>query len=272
MLQLLLCGCAHSTAAHAVGPDEQQGLKLLEENTKAGSAGTLSDAEVGTILNDNVGRGGQADGMVVGIVDEHGPRIISAGTVGDGSGRPVDGDSVFEIGSITKVFTALLLEDMLERGQMKLDDPVQKYLPDSVKIPRTGANRSRCLIWQRTRPACRDWADLGGPTDTVEHLYAALSHLQAPARSGREERVFESRCGAAGPRDRATAGEDYETLVVQRICQPLGMDSTAHHAHAPARSAIGPGTRFPRSSGGGFEVGSRDPAGRRRCAPPATTC
>ena len=53
----------------------------------------------------------------------------------NGTDRVVDGDTVFEIGSITKVFTALLLQDMVERGEMKLDDPVQKYLPASVHMP-----------------------------------------------------------------------------------------------------------------------------------------
>jgi D-alanyl-D-alanine-carboxypeptidase/D-alanyl-D-alanine-endopeptidase len=181
----LLCGCAHSTVTHAVGPDEQQGLKLLEESTKAASAGILTDAEVATILNDNIGRGGQADGMVVGIIDEHGPRIISAGTVGDGSARPVDGDTVFEIGSITKVFTALLLEDMLERGQMKFDDPVQKYLPDSVKMPtHDGKPITLFNLATHTSGLPRDWADLGGPTDTVGHLYAALSRFKLPRDPG----------------------------------------------------------------------------------------
>src|SRR5688572_32549561 len=41
--------------------------------------------------------------------------------------RSVDGDTVFEIGSITKTFTVLLFQDMVDRGEMSLDDPVAKY-------------------------------------------------------------------------------------------------------------------------------------------------
>ena len=47
----------------------------------------------------------------------------------------VDKDTIFAIGSITKVFTTILLADMVDRGLVNLDDPIEKYLPTSVKIP-----------------------------------------------------------------------------------------------------------------------------------------
>jgi CubicO group peptidase (beta-lactamase class C family) len=74
-------------------------------------------------------------GMVVGIVDEHGSRVVSYGKLDNGTGREVNGDTLFEVGSITKTFTALLLQDMVERGEMRLDDPVAEYLPKSVRMP-----------------------------------------------------------------------------------------------------------------------------------------
>jgi serine-type D-Ala-D-Ala carboxypeptidase/endopeptidase len=74
-------------------------------------------------------------GIVVGLVDEHGSRIVSCGKMKIGSDKEVNGDTLFDIGSIGKTFTALLLQDMVERGEMKLDDPVASYLPESVKVP-----------------------------------------------------------------------------------------------------------------------------------------
>ena len=50
--------------------------------------------------------------MVVGHVDEHGSRIISAGKLDNGTAEEVNGDTVFEIGSATKTFTALLALEM----------------------------------------------------------------------------------------------------------------------------------------------------------------
>jgi CubicO group peptidase (beta-lactamase class C family) len=72
---------------------------------------------------------------VVGIVDEHGSSVVSYGKMDNGTDQEVNGDTLFDIASITKPFTGLLLQDMIERGEMKLDDPVQKYLPQSVRMP-----------------------------------------------------------------------------------------------------------------------------------------
>jgi len=51
------------------------------------------------------------------------------------SSRPVNGDTLFELGSITKVFTGILLGDMANRGEVQPNDPVTNYLPASVKMP-----------------------------------------------------------------------------------------------------------------------------------------
>jgi len=61
------------------------------------------------------------------------------------SDRDVNGDTVFFIGSVSKTFTTLLLQDMIERGEMKLDDPVAKYLPKSVKMPTHGGKEITLL-------------------------------------------------------------------------------------------------------------------------------
>jgi CubicO group peptidase (beta-lactamase class C family) len=74
-------------------------------------------------------------GIVVSIMDEHGSSVVSYGKLDNGTERDVDGTTVFEMGSVTKTFTVLLLQDMVERGEMKLDDPVAKYLPASVTLP-----------------------------------------------------------------------------------------------------------------------------------------
>ena len=74
-------------------------------------------------------------GIVVGLIDEHGSNVVSCGKMDNGTDQDVDGDTLFELGSVTKTFTGLLLEDMVQRGQMNLDGAVAKYLPDSVTVP-----------------------------------------------------------------------------------------------------------------------------------------
>src|SRR5690349_21313294 len=68
-------------------------------------------------------------GIVVGISSPQGRRIVSYGTLSVQDRRKVDGETVFEIASLTKVFTALVLADMAARKQVTLDAPVSTCLP-----------------------------------------------------------------------------------------------------------------------------------------------
>ena len=65
---------------------------------------------------------------------------LVAGGSGHG-GKTFDGDTRFEIGSITKVFTALILADMANKGEVSLDDPASKYLPAGHKMPERGGRQ-----------------------------------------------------------------------------------------------------------------------------------
>jgi CubicO group peptidase (beta-lactamase class C family) len=87
-----------------------------------------TDAEIRHMLATRVETQRQATGIVVGIVDSTGRRSIAYGTMGTDDKRPVGGDTVFDVGSITKVFTALLLSDMVQREEVALEDPVTKWL------------------------------------------------------------------------------------------------------------------------------------------------
>ena len=73
--------------------------------------------------------------MVIGIVSPNGTQVYSYGNISEENGTNVNGDSIFDISSITKTFTTTLLVDMVKRGLINLDDPIGKYLPDNVKVP-----------------------------------------------------------------------------------------------------------------------------------------
>lgn len=80
----------------------------------------------------------KAVGVVVGIITPDGKReFFCYGTTKDGGLEPTP-DTLFEIGSVSKPITALLLALMVEDGTVKLDDPVQKYLPKEIVVPRRG--------------------------------------------------------------------------------------------------------------------------------------
>src|SRR5215510_12773845 len=95
-----------------------------------------SDDEIRRILVERIDVQKQGVGIVVGMIEPTGTRVVSYGKRDRGDSPAVDGDTVFEIGSVTKVFTSLLLADMVRRGEVALDDPIAKYLPETVRVPR----------------------------------------------------------------------------------------------------------------------------------------
>jgi D-alanyl-D-alanine-carboxypeptidase/D-alanyl-D-alanine-endopeptidase len=173
-------------------------------------------------------------GMVVGLVDEHGSSIVSYGKMDDGASPEVNGITLFEISSITKTFTALLLQDMVERGEMKLDDPVVKYLPKSAKVP-TRNGRESTLLHVATHtsglprnPENLDPKHADNPLAeyTAEKLNAYLSGCKLTRHPGAKFEYSNLGSGLLGHVIAPKAGTDYESLVADRICRPLKMEST----------------------------------------------
>ena len=73
--------------------------------------------------------------IVIGIVNSNGTQFYSTGKISNLNNTTVDQNTIFAIGSNTKVFTTVLLAEMVEDGLIKLDDPIDKYIPSSVTIP-----------------------------------------------------------------------------------------------------------------------------------------
>ncbi|MFL5432257.1 MAG: serine hydrolase, partial [Myxococcales bacterium] len=90
----------------------------------AASAEVAPNAEIRKILAERLGREDLGVGIVVGVIDANGRRVVSYGQLAKNDKQPLDGDTVFEIGSITKVFTSLLLMDMARKGEVSPSDPV----------------------------------------------------------------------------------------------------------------------------------------------------
>jgi D-alanyl-D-alanine-carboxypeptidase/D-alanyl-D-alanine-endopeptidase len=173
-------------------------------------------------------------GMVIGIVDEHGSQVFAAGKLDNGTDQQVNGDTLFEIGSITKTFTVLLLVDMVKRGEMKLDDPVENYLPKTVKVPSRGgkkitllnlAAQDSALPFDGTNMTRRDPKNIFADY-TADNLYTFLSGYTLPQDPGAEFRYSNAGMALLGNAIERKAGRDFESLVRERICASLHMDST----------------------------------------------
>ena len=96
-----------------------------------------TDAQIKAILAQRVDVEKQAIGLAAVVVEGDKVRIITHGTMRLATAQdkvePITPDTLFEVGSITKTFTALLLADMVVKGEVKLDDPVEKWLPQGLR-------------------------------------------------------------------------------------------------------------------------------------------
>src|SRR5579863_9641040 len=106
------------------------GLALLFVLLAAKPAASLSEfaAQLQARVADSPGTG-----IIVGVLDHEHLTIYKAGTAGDG--RAIDEHTLFEIGSVTKTFTATMLAQMVLQHRVSLDDAVEKYLPSNVRVP-----------------------------------------------------------------------------------------------------------------------------------------
>jgi serine-type D-Ala-D-Ala carboxypeptidase/endopeptidase len=183
-----------------------------------------SDAEIRQILRQRIDVQRQSVGIVVGVIDRTGRRTISYGALNQGDRRPLNGDTVFEIGSITKVFTSLLLAQAVQRGEVALDDPVAKYLPPNVKVPERGGKRITLVdLAMHTSGLPREMS--GKPS--VRQLYGFLGGYNLTRDIGSQYEYSNLGMELLGHALARRAGVDYATLVRRRILEPLGMPSTA---------------------------------------------
>src|SRR5271157_2599685 len=152
------------------------------------------DSEIRKILVERIDTFHQGVGIVVGVIEPQGRRIVAYGSLNQADSRPLNGDTIFEIGSVTKVFTSLLLSDMVQRGEVALSDPVAKYLPAEVKVPeRHGRVITLLDLSTHTSGLPRLPSNLQ-PKDsanpyvdyTAELLYQFLSAYQLPRDIGSE--------------------------------------------------------------------------------------
>lgn len=100
----------------------------------SGDSTAPSDAEIRQLLVDRIDSGRQGVGMVVGVIEPKGRRIVTHGSLDKGDRRPLNGDTVFEIGSMTKVFTSLALMDMAQRGEVAVTDLIQAFVSGEAEF------------------------------------------------------------------------------------------------------------------------------------------
>ena len=193
----------------------------------------LTDSAIRAILTDRVAAR-RTMGIVVATLElGKQPHIYTAGVSGV-AGLPLDGNTVFEIGSITKVFTNTILADMVRRGEVRLDDPIAKYLPASVHVPQRDGKQITLLDLATQSsglprlPTNFAPADMNNPYAdySVKQLYDFLSSYTLTRDIGAQYEYSNLGMGILGHVLALRAHKTYAEFLKERVLDPLGMYDT----------------------------------------------
>jgi len=140
---------------------------------------------------------------------------------------PATPDSVFEIGSLTKTFTALAVLLLQEEGKLSVEDKVSKYFPEFARgdeitlrhlLQHTSGIREILTVEPFSSNPAKDWQ----PTEIVKMLQA----LPLDFNPGEKARYSNSGCMLLGVVIEKTTGTSYGDFISERIIKPLGMTHT----------------------------------------------
>lgn len=184
------------------------------------------------------------------LIDQNGTKFYSTGkTSKQPDATPANENTVYEIGSITKVFTGILLAEAVKRGEVKLDDPISKYLPDTVKTPKFNGKEITLLDLTTQSSGLPSLPDDFKPKDplnpyadyTVQRLYDFLGRVELKHEIGIKFEYSNLGVGLLGHILALQAKMGYEDLVKNRILKPLGMKDTAIALSPSMRSQLAVG-------------------------------
>ncbi|HEY2251625.1 MAG TPA: serine hydrolase [Planctomycetaceae bacterium] len=193
----------------------------------------------------------QRVGLGVGVFSGGTQCTFFGGRISTERNQPPDERTLFEIGSITKVFTTTLLADLHLAGELGLDDRVNRYLPphgrirgpygDDVTLRHLSTHTSGLarlpvnLSWKKLS-SDNPYADYGD-----DDLYAGLARCRLKNRPGTRTRYSNWGSGLLGHVLSLVGGADYERLVIERILEPLGMHDTVIQLSDEQQQRLAPG-------------------------------
>ena len=190
----------------------------------------LSDS-VKKVIRDNVDNG-KHQSLFVGIIDENNIEYYYYGDTAKDE-PPIDENTLFEIGSVTKVFTALILADMVEKGEVNLNDPIDKFLPEGVSTPSKNG-RTITLFDLATHssglPRMPDNFPISDMNEQFqydrEEMYDSLSKVELSREIGSKYEYSNFGVALLGHILSLQAGQSYEELLQERVLDKFEMEST----------------------------------------------
>lgn len=177
---------------------------------------------------------GLVPGMVVGVIRGDERCVRSFGELALGSGKTPDEWTVYEIGSVSKVFTGVLLADAEQREVLSIDASVQSFYPTDFELDQVGDApiRLRDLTTHSSglprMPANFAPADPSNPYAdyTFELMYAFLDGCKIRRAPGEQYAYSNLAVGLLGTIIAQAQATDYASLLQDRIAKPLGLTNT----------------------------------------------
>ena len=171
--------------------------------------------------------------IVIGIIDKDGTKYYSFGKT-KLDGKKVNEHTIFELGSISKVFTGILLADMVVEGKLNTNDPIQQYLPAGVKVPEYEGKQITLGHLSDHTSSLPRMPDNFAPADfhnpyadyTVQQMYDFLSSYSLTRPIGSQYEYSNFAVGLLGHILALQASTTYEDLMVSKIADPLSMNDT----------------------------------------------
>ena len=207
----------------------------------------------------------------MGVIEPAGRRVVAYGNLANGDRRTLDGDTIFEIGSISKVFTSLVLADMVSRKEVSLNDPAAKYLPEHVRMPERSGKPITLLDLATHSSGLPHVPSNLSAGYSVDNLYEFLCGYELPRDPGSEFEYSNLGAGLLGHLLACRAGTDYESLIRTRITRPLGMLNTGLTLSSSMKQRMATGHNGKLAPAANWNFPALLPA-QAHCAPQPMTC
>ncbi|MGW6462072.1 serine hydrolase [Streptomyces sp. NPDC055078] len=154
---------------------------------------------------------------------------IPVGVENFATGRSVTPDTLFQIGSTTKVFTAALVMQLVDEGRVDLDEPVVKYLPDFRLGDRYATQHvtPRHLLSMSSGIDNGPYRDMGRGDDSVRKAVALVAELPVMSRPGDGFGYTNASTNVSGLIVETLTGTTWDTALRERLLGPAGLRHSA---------------------------------------------
>lgn len=164
-------------------------------------------------------------GAVVGILHQGEIKTAGLGVTHVEHPLPVTPDTLFQIGSITKTYTATAIMRLVEQGKLALDEPVRTYVPDFAVVDEDTS--ARVTLWHLLTHTA-GWSgdlftDMSLGDDALARYVAAMAELEQETPLGAYVSYNNAAVTLAGHVVAAVTGKTYEAAMQELVLEPMGL-------------------------------------------------